>query len=226
MSFAGELAFFQNGFGMFSLVASALFMALMRRPASLTRAIVKTLAIVSLALLAQQFNAPWLLVFALACAAFGDFLLAFDGDKAFKIGLAGFMLAQLAYVILFFNMAPRTLDLLWQEPLRLVLMLIVLVHSVRLATQLVKCLPPSMGILIAIYALIITLMGFSSLTFANWVIVTGALLFIISDTFVAYERFLLDTKVNQHPWISPVVWITYYFAQTLIAYGVVSATGV
>ena len=52
------------------------------------------------------------------------------------------------------------------------------------------------------------------------VVVLGAALFYVSDTLIAFERFLLKTEVNQHPLISPLVWITYYLAQALIMLGV------
>jgi uncharacterized membrane protein YhhN len=222
---SGSLTLFANGLAVFSLIASALFMMIMRHPASLKRALVKTIAIVSLAVLAFEYQAPWTLIIALLFASFGDFFLAFDGEKPFKVGLAGFMLAQVGYVVLFFNTGLGDFSLLWEQPVRLVLIAVVLAHSVKLATQLVRQLPPDMGALIIVYAIIITLMGVSSLAFASWTIVLGALLFIISDSLIAYERFILDTQVNQHPWISPAVWVTYYLAQVMITYGVLSAGG-
>ncbi len=223
MTSLGALTLFANELGVFSLIASGLFMVLMRHPASLKRALVKTIAIVSLAVLALELQAPWTLIAALLFASVGDFFLAFDGEKPFKAGLAGFMLAQVAYVVLFYNMANGNFGLLWGQPLRFVVIAVVVAHALKLATQLVLRLPSNMGSLIAAYAIVITLMGISSLAFASWTIVIGALLFIVSDSLIAYERFLLDTEVNQHPWISPAVWLSYYLAQVMITYGVLSA---
>jgi uncharacterized membrane protein YhhN len=222
---AGVLTIFANGLGAFSLIASGLFMLLMRQPASLMRALIKTVAIFSFAVLAIQYQAPWTLIIALLFASVGDFFLAFDGEAPFKTGLAGFMLAQVAYVVLFFTMAQGDLGLLWEQPVRFVVIAVVVAHSLNLATQLVLRLPSNMGLLIAAYAIIITLMGVFSLAFTSWAIVIGALLFILSDSLIAYERFLVDTEVNQHPWISPAVWVTYYLAQVMITYGVLSAGG-
>ncbi|MGL4488636.1 MAG: lysoplasmalogenase family protein [Rhizobiaceae bacterium] len=220
----------QGGFGtveigllVVSAIASLWFLFLVRQPSSLKRASVKTLSIVALCLLALISNAPAALLVALMLAAFGDFFLAFDGERIFKIGLAGFLLAQLAYVVAFAQTFEGDWGLIQSEPWRYLVAALVVANSLVLGGKLLRILPRAMAAPIAVYAVVITTMGLASLLYAPMLVVAGAVMFILSDSLIAYERFLLDTPVNHHPWISPAVWITYYLAQVMITLGMLIA---
>ncbi len=221
--FADENQTVINGLLLFSIASSVLFLMVMRARPSLTRAIVKTVSIIALVVLVYVQGAPVALIIALSFAAFGDFFLAFEGEANFKIGLAGFLLAQVALVATFIHAFSGGWPLLQAEPWRFLLLAGVLANSVNLGSKLWRLLPRSMGGPVIFYAAVITLMGLSSLVYAPPLVVIGALLFIVSDSLIAYERFILDTPVNHHPWISPAVWITYYSAQLLITVGVLSS---
>lgn len=214
------------GLLMLSVSAAILFLIIMRLPTSLPRAVVKTLSIAALGALAYAQDAPIALVAALALSAAGDFFLAFDGERNFKTGLPGFLLAQLALAVLFVSSFDGGMGLLIAHPWRIILAALVVFHSFRLALKLWLLLPSSLGWLIVAYALIITITGLSALAYTPLLIVVGAITFIVSDTLIAYERFLLDTSVNQHPWVSPAVWVTYYMAQLVITIGVLQAVAV
>jgi uncharacterized membrane protein YhhN len=222
LPFPGGIGATANGLFVFSVVAAILFLFTLRSAPSLKRAIIKTIGILFLAAIASDQGAPLPLVLALLFASFGDFLLAFDGDRNFQLGLGGFLLAQVALVVLFLsNGSTKALWLI--EPWRIVLALLILAHSVRLATILWRKLPRAMGGQIVGYALVITMMGVAALGYATPAVVAGVMLFILSDTLIAYERFMLDVEINQHPWISPTIWVTYFAAQLTILLGTLSA---
>lgn len=72
------------------------------------------------------------------------------------------------------------------------------------------------------YIAIIAAMGISALTvpapFAGAVI-AGALLFMLSDSLIATERFVIRGRAAPR-WISPAIWSTYWLAQVLFCVGV------
>ena len=219
LPFPGGLNFTPNGLLVFSAASSALFLYMLRAPASLRRAAVKTFAIALLALIAIAMHGPALLIAALILSAVGDFLLALENENSFQAGLGSFLLAQIILVGLFSSHFGS--DMLWAaEPWRIYLAIAAAAHSAVLIWILVRRLPPNLTAQIGAYGVVITFMALAALAFAPHMAVMGAALFYVSDTLIAYERFLLKTEVNQHPLISPLVWVTYYLAQTLIMLGV------
>lgn len=219
LPFPGGLNFTPNGLLVFSAASSALFLYYLRAPASLRRAAVKTCAIALLALIAVAMKGPVLLVAALLLSAVGDFLLALENEKSFQAGLGSFLLAQILLIGLFATHFGS--DMLWMaEPWRIFFGAAACAHSAALMWVLVRKLPSNLTAQVSAYGVVITFMALAALAFAPGLAVTGAALFYASDTLIAYERFLLKTEVNQHPLISPLVWITYYLAQTLIMLGV------
>lgn len=222
LPFPGGIGTTANGLLVFAVIAAFLFLLVLRAKPTMNRAIVKTIGILLLAAIAHNQHAPLPLLCALLFAAFGDFLLAFDGEKNFQLGLGGFLLAQVALVVLFISCGSLTAQ--WAaEPWRIILALVIVAHSVRLATILWRKLPRAMGSQIVGYALVITMMGVAALGYATPAVIAGVMLFILSDTLIAYERFMLEGEVNQHPWISPTIWITYFAAQLTILLGTLSA---
>jgi uncharacterized membrane protein YhhN len=219
LPFPGGLNFTPNGLLVFSAASSALFLYYLRAPASLRRAAVKTCAIALLALIAIAMHGPVLLIAALVLSAIGDFLLALESEKSFQAGLGSFLLAQIVLIALFATHFGS--DMLWTaQPWRMAVGIAATVHSAALIWVLVRRLPSNLTAQVGAYGVVITFMALAALAFAPGLAVTGAALFYVSDTLIAFERFLLKTEVNQHPVISPLVWITYYLAQALIMLGV------
>ncbi len=68
--------------------AAAYLLFYVRRPPSLNRTVIKTLAIAALAALAVIMDGPWLLVAALALSALGDLFISRDGEAAFLVRFA------------------------------------------------------------------------------------------------------------------------------------------
>jgi uncharacterized membrane protein YhhN len=219
LPFPGGLNFTPNGLLVFSAASSMMFLYLLRAPVSLRRAAVKTCAIALLALVAIAMDGPALVIAALVLSAIGDFLLALESEKSFQAGLGSFLLAQIVLVGLFASHFGS--DMLWAaQPWRIFVGAAACVHSAALMWVLVRKLPSNLTAQVRAYGVVITFMALAALAFAPGLAVTGAALFYVSDTLIAYERFLLKTEVNQHPLISPLVWITYYLAQALITLGV------
>jgi uncharacterized membrane protein YhhN len=196
LPFPGGLNFTPNGLLVFSAASSALFLYYLRAPASLRRAAVKTCAIALLALIAIAMKGPALLIAALVLSAIGDFLLALESEKSFQAGLGSFLLAQIVLIGLFATHFGS--DMLWTaQPWRIWFGAAASAHSAVLIWILVRRLPSNLTAQVGAYGVVITFMALAALAFAPGLAVMGAALFYVSDTLIAFERFLLKTEVNR-----------------------------
>ncbi len=178
--------------------------------------VVKGLSVGTLALLAFLAGRPILGV-ALALSSLGDVLLDLDPERLFVYGLGSFLLAHLVYVFLFIRYRRRTPTI---GAVHALLAALVLLYSIAVSLWLL----PSLGDLIvpvAIYMCAITAMVASAIfaRFPNPWIVVGAVLFLISDSLLAVNKF--KTPV---PYRDYLVWSTYYAGQYAIANGFLKAT--
>jgi uncharacterized membrane protein YhhN len=142
---------------------------------------------------------------ALVFSGCGDLLLAFD---EFIFGVAAFLLAQLSYAVLF--------RLYWQGiynrwPLSVLLIMYMLVMVWWLIPNLGNLKLPVMAYLMAIAAM--GLLAFQSSLPMRWAVL-GAVLFMISDSFIALNKFI-------HPIPYESYWImsSYYVAQFMLVTG-------
>jgi len=146
-----------------------------------------------------------ILLLALLFSGCGDLLLAFD---EFIFGVAAFLLAQLSYAVLFRHH--------WQGfhsrwPLSVLLIMYMLI--------MVWLLIPNLGNLqlpVIAYFLTIAAMGLLALHSSlpmRWA-VSGAILFIISDSFIAINKF-----INPLPYENYWIMSTYYGAQFMLVSG-------
>lgn len=139
----------------------------------------------------------------------GDVFLMVPGDR-FVAGLVSFLVAHICYIAGFAS------ERLWLSPLYGVLLL-------AWGGLLLAVLWPRLGRLrapVTVYAAVLLAMVWSALgqsppgmpagraAFAG----AGAVLFAVSDSTLAIERF-----VGAHRWGQPVVLMTYFAAQVLIA---------
>lgn len=148
----------------------------------------------------------------LAFSSMGDMYLDLGSGSYFIQGLLSFLIAHLLYILLFLRN--------WKRPLRprashLAVAGLVLIYSLFFAGW----LGPDLGALanpVMIYLCTITTMVVASV-FAGfsrpWVWI-GAVLFLISDSIIAAEKFKTDVPFNDY-----LVWATYYPGQYLIALG-------
>jgi uncharacterized membrane protein YhhN len=170
----------------------------------------KTSMCVLLAVLAWRARAR-LLTLALLASAAGDAFLGIDGERLFVPGLASFLLTHLLYATVFVRSSRTGGAALtgWRR--------IVLVVVPVFAVCFVALLYPELGGFAApvfLYMLAIVAMTGLSLRLKTWMVPVGAMLFVVSDSLLALDKFLWSA-----PWVSPAIWVTYALAQLLIVFG-------
>ena len=176
--------------------------------------VVKGLSVGALAAIAFLAGSP-ILGAALALSSLGDVLLDLDPVHLFVYGLASFLFAHLVYTVLFLRSRRRPIEL--SGPRGAVVILVVFA-----AASLGSWLIPSLGNLmvpVAIYMFAITAMVVSAIIarFASPWVAVGAILFLISDSVLAINKFKMTL-----PYRDIVVWSTYYLGQYAIATGFLS----
>lgn len=173
--------------------------------------IVKIIPILSLAFTAFK-SIPGLkgklIVIGLLFSAIGDVFLAIDGNSYFVQGLSAFGAAHVMYT---FALARNPKF----QKSRILIFTFFILYGIGIWL----ILYPSLGKMltpVTIYVLLITLMGISSVIGKenHWLVIIGAGLFILSDSFIAFNMFISRIP-NSSYWIM----LTYYPAQFLITYG-------
>lgn len=221
MPFEGGLEAGGNAALLFSVAAAFLYFLMLDRPPSWRRTLAKTLAVGLLALLAFEQDGPPLLIAGLLLSAAGDAFLAQDGEKLFLGGLASFLTAHLAYVMLFAGAGDAAAVV--AEPWRLALAGVMVASSATLLLRLWPALDAAPRLPVAFYAAAILGMGLSALTLPVPLVILGAALFMASDGILATERFRLAPGSPHRRWTGKAVWTLYYAGQVLIAMGVLRA---
>ena len=222
MPFPGGLSATANGLVLFSAIAAILYGVMLHRPVSWRRTAAKTLAVFLLALAAWERDGPLLLVAALLLGALGDAFLAHDGEKAFLGGLASFLAAHLAYVVLFWSTGDGLAGAL-DNPRKIVLAVMIAVLCVALLRKMWPGVPGELRIPVVAYVAAILAMAFTALTHHHPAVILGASLFVVSDAILAAEKFLFAPDAPQRAWSGYAVWTLYYVAQLMIALGILGA---
>ena len=152
------------------------------------------------------------IIVGLLCSLAGDIFLMLPGDR-FIAGLVAFLLAHLAYIVAFVMapgtaLGPRTA--------------LIFVPLIAYGALIFRILAPHLGRLrlpVPAYLLVIVVMdGFAlerwrATGTANTALAAlGAILFVISDTFLAWNRFIARFRSAQ-----ALILGTYFAAQWLIA---------
>jgi uncharacterized membrane protein YhhN len=142
-----------------------------------------------------------LVVVALVLSTAGDVLLLARTDRAFLAGLVSFLLAHLAYAAAFAPISSR--------PTILLPVVVVAVAGVM------AWLWPRLGAMrlpVLAYCTVIGAMAWLAFGVPDPLVRLGALLFVMSDLFVARGRFVRPGKLNQL-----VGWPLYFGGQFLLA---------
>ena len=218
MPFPGGFDSLANGTLILSLAAAIAYLPVQGRQPSLRRSLVKTGATALLALLALIQGGPVLLIVALVLSAAGDAFLAQNGEKAFLAGLASFLAAHIAYVMLFL-FAGNGLQPLATQTWRIGLCTVAIAAALYLLRQLLATVATEMRLPITLYTIAILAMLLAAATVPALIVVVGALLFVISDTLLAIGRFLLAPQSAQQKPLGAAVWVSYYLAQASITLG-------
>ncbi|HYL78733.1 MAG TPA: lysoplasmalogenase [Bryobacteraceae bacterium] len=148
-----------------------------------------------------------ILGFALAVSTLGDVLLDLDPQGLFVYGLGSFLIAHIAYVVLF---VQRPFSV---KPVKIAAAIGVLLYSIAISAWLF----PSLGDLkipVAVYMCAITTMAITAIlaSFPTPWVAIGAILFVASDSLLAINKF--KTPI---PYRDILVWSTYYAAQFTIS---------
>lgn len=185
----------------------------------MTGALVKTVAVGALALLALWLRQPWLVVAGLAFGALGDFALARPGEKWFLAGMAAFALGHLAYVIQLAGMPRIEGSAVWL--VGALVALVTLWALTWLAPKADALRWPVSG-----YCLIISAMLGLALVLAEGTaaLKAGALLFVASDLLLSLRLFVVQDARSQRR-LDHVLWPAYWGGQALILLGFFQALG-
>jgi len=142
-------------------------------------------------------HSSWLIA-ALALSLLGDVYLMLPTDL-FLAGMAAFFLAHVAYVGAF------DASLRW----RIVWWMVALAASAPVSVRIVRAIQdPGLRFAVVGYMAIIGLMVGSAFASGRFTAVVGALLFLASDSIIAWNRF-----VQPLTWAQPTIMITYHLGQ-------------
>lgn len=202
-----------------SLAFALAYSFFLDRPPSRQRTAVKTLAFALLALVPltligsvefEDSAALVILAVALALSSLGDFFLSLkDEQRFFLLGLAAFLAAHIAYLIVF---VPRaSIPTAWELAAIVAVIAAAIALLIRLVPRLGKMTVP-----VVVYATVILGMVAAAISIrdAPWLLGAGAVLFALSDALIAVRKFM-----QPFPGIGGAVWATYCAAQYLIFLG-------
>jgi uncharacterized membrane protein YhhN len=179
----------------------------------LRKAAAKTMPVALMAVAVLTGDLPLLLAAALAMSALGDWFLAFDGKNAFMAGLVSFALAHVAYAALLF----AGQDTAWTAGMPFFAgVVLVFAYAIGVSRRLRPHLGP-MRVPATIYTGLIAAMAVAA--WSNGpvpVLIAGVLLFMLSDTILAFDTFVHTGNVERQRWSAPTIWFSYLAAQTLI----------
>lgn len=171
-------------------------------------------------------NVNWLIVLAILFGCVGDTFLMFDDEKWFLLGMVGFLLGHVFYIISFLLSVGSNIIAfpLWGIVLILPVILILFFTYPRFKDHL-----GAMKIPVYVYMAFIITMHFTAILrlsnfefmnpafFLTWL---GSILFIFSDSLIAIDTFNEEIKI---PYIRVYIMSTYIVGQFLITQGIIMA---
>ena len=175
---------------------------------------------------APKNNFTRLILFGVIFSIGGDTALMFQGSpNYFILGLVSFLIAHIYYIIGMFRFPNFKLGLLFKKPW---LGIPLCVYGFSLVYMLWAGLG-EMKIPVIVYSTVIMLMGLSAVNMfgrtsqaAAKLLLFGALLFILSDSVIAINKFGIEGFSIPFPKL--VIMTTYILGQYLIVKGAISAT--
>jgi uncharacterized membrane protein YhhN len=199
-------------FAILAALASGLYLILPASSYSPGSAIPKMSMCVLLAALAWR-HRLLLLAIALLFSATGDALLAIDGAKLFVPALASFLITHLLYAVIFLRASRETPIAV--NAWRTIGMIVPILFAIPYAAILWPHLG-SLTVPVTLYIFAIVAMAVLSFRVKQVLVPIGALLFMASDSLIAYTKFLESAA-----WAGAIIWVTYALAQQLITHGLV-----
>jgi len=161
-----------------------------------------------------------LVIFAMVCSLIGDAALMYQEEASifFMVGLGFFLLAHIGYAFINFNLVnddQRKIKIYWQD-----IPIIIAGFAVFL---LIKDGVGDLRIPVLSYIVVITFMAITARQRYNrsdkesfWLIMVGAIFFMLSDTLLAMNKFVAPIENER-----VLIMSTYIIAQFLIAKGII-----
>ena len=161
---------------------------------------------------------PWVIA-ALALGLLGDVgLMLSDGhtDVPFIAGLSAFLLGHVAYIVGFTKLGLRNIDLVAGALIVAGLAGLTVPAVLRGAA---RTAGPPLALVVAGYAGVLSCMTVLAVGTGCVPIAAGAVLFLLSDSLIARERFVATMPLGKL-----LIIVTYHLAQFLILIGFIRAT--
>lgn len=170
--------------------------------------ILKPIPIWCIALYCFNHN-KYLLSIGLIFGSIGDILLTNSEEIFFILGLGSFLIGHIFYIIYFIKNYQYNLK-------GLILSIFIIIASIGLSFMLIPALSKNFLLPVLIYIITITIMTISTTFYKNFnfIVITGAILFLISDTIIAWNKF-----IHPIPHSHLYIMILYYLGQWGIGYG-------
>jgi len=159
-----------------------------------------------------------LLAAGLFFGALGDALLAWR-EETFLYGALAFLIGHLFYIALFLR-AGLGVGAALKSPPRVFGGIALIIAAIVMTSLLVPS-DNAMFAPLAVYTGVLTLMALISFTLpaTRWLVMLGAVLFFISDGFVAWNMFHHDPDPTLAYWRSFAGWMIYWAGQAAICWG-------
>ena len=153
----------------------------------------------------------------LSLGAVGDALLALGSRASFLAGAGAFLLGHICYIVVFLGTGIGMRAAL-RAPARVAALLVLAGAGVASSAMLFTPGSPLVAPL-RVYSAVLTAMAMTSFTLAwsHWVAMAGAVLFFISDGFVAYDLFRPDNVASDG--VRFAGWMIYWAGQAGICVG-------
>lgn len=161
---------------------------------------------------------------------FGDMKIGEFSDIAFLLQIFFFLAAHFVYIGTFvrYSLKPRPDGLSkWDAAGRLVAALLLILAVITLCDRVLSVVEsPVFRVAISGYMVIISLMALTAIMQTRehvWFTIAGALLFVVSDSIIAWTAFVPDNGIPLAI-EDTLVFLTYYGAQLLMNVGLVKKT--
>ncbi|MBI1684784.1 lysoplasmalogenase [Caulobacter hibisci] len=194
--------------------ALAYGLALVERPPSFLRTVVKTASTAALAVLAYLEGGTVLLAVALTLCAAGDAFLAGDPKRWLPFGLAAFLAGHLVYVIVFWR--ERTAP---SQAFFVIAPVAALVGAVMLRRLWGSLGPLRPAVLAYVAAILAMVVSAAALPTVRWPATAGGVAFMASDAILAFDLFKGAKLFGSERLTAWAVWFLYIGGQAGIVWG-------
>ncbi|WP_396151565.1 lysoplasmalogenase [Flavobacterium sp.] len=177
--------------------------------------------LISIVAISDKFKTKKILLFALFFSWIGDVLLMFTDKNAlfFISGLIAFLIAHLAYIFLFNKQNKINAGKIYLRYIPIVGIYLFAILSLLWSSL------NEMKIPVAIYAIVISTMLLMSLKVffewekpANLQVLIGALLFVISDSILAINKFYVTLPLSSFLIMSTYLGAQYFIVKSILNY--------